>query len=101
MTRCETRCSKLPRILLNCRASTLPREPLSGQLQMCDALPGSDDLVQCAQGIMPCSVGNLEDLDEDILSTFLNKKRLSAATKNHKHLHNAAPKVELEVCSRD
>jgi hypothetical protein len=63
----------------------LPRESLSGQLQMCDALPGSDDL---------------EDLDEDILSTFLNKKRLSAAAENHKHLHNAAPKVELEVCSR-
>lgn len=67
---------------------------------MCDALPGSDDLVQSAQGIMPCSVGDLEDLDEDILSTFLNKKRSSAAGENHMYLHNAAPKVELEVCSR-
>jgi hypothetical protein len=68
---------------------------------MCDALPGSDDLVQPAQGIMPCSVGDLEDLGEDILSTFLNKKRLPATAENHKHLHNAAPEVELEVCSKD
>jgi hypothetical protein len=68
---------------------------------MYDALPGSDDLVQSAQGIMPCSVDDLEDLNEDLLSTFLNRKRLSAAAENDKHLHNAAPKVELEVCSRD
>jgi hypothetical protein len=42
-----------------------------------------------------------EDLDEDILSTLLNKKRLPAAGENYKHLHNAVPKVELEVFSRD
>lgn len=53
-----------PRILVNCRALTLPREFPGGQLQMCEALQGSDDLVQSVQGVMPCNVGDLEDLDE-------------------------------------
>ena len=37
---------KLPPDSINCRAMTLPRESPGGQLQMCEALSGSDDFVQ-------------------------------------------------------
>jgi hypothetical protein len=63
---------------------------------MCEALQGSDDLVQSVQGVMPCNVGDLEDLDEGILPAFLSKKRFPVAAAKHKHLHNAPLRPSLK-----
>ena len=46
---------------------------------------------------MPYNVDDSEDLDEDILSTFLSKPRSLASTKNRKQSDNAGTKVDLEV----
>jgi hypothetical protein len=59
-----------------------------------------DDLDQLPESVMPYSVDDLEDLDEDILSTFLSRPRSPPAIHNSKPLNNAVTKVELEVCSR-
>ena len=60
-----------------------------------------EDLVQCPDPTMPYNVDDPEDLDEDILSTFLNPPHLPSATQEPEHQSNAVTKVDLEVCTED